>query len=146
MRNFAQSARCGNCTACHISIMKTLATFMTLLVVSCASVASPRTISVDTAAKLVAEQPELQILDVRRPDEFMAGHLKGATPVTWGDADFEKQALNEISKDKPVLVYCRSGRRSTAATEALAGLGFTKLHNLEGGITAWQAAGKPVVK
>ncbi len=119
---------------------------MTLLVVSCASVASPRTISVDTAAKLVAEQPELQILDVRRPGEFMAGHIKGATLVTWGDADFEKQALNKISKDKPVLVYCRSGRRSTAATEALASLGFTKLHNLEGGITAWQAAGKPVVK
>ena len=62
--------------------MKMLATFMTLLMVSCASVASPRTISVDTAAKLVAEQPELQILDVRRPDEFMAGHLKGATRVT----------------------------------------------------------------
>ena len=126
--------------------MKTVAVLMTLLVVSCAPVATQRTISVDTAANLVAEQPELQILDVRRPDEYIAGHLKGATLVTWGDTDFEKQALTKISRAKPVLVYCRSGRRSTAATESLAGLGFTKLHNLEGGITAWQAAGKPVVK
>ncbi len=66
--------------------------------------------------------------------------------VTWGEKDFEKQALAQLAKDKPVLVYCRSGRRSTAAAEVLAKLGFDVIRNLEGGIIAWQKAGKPVVK
>ena len=86
------------------------------------------------------------VVDIRTDDEFKAGHLKGSTLVTWGEKDFEKQALAKLSKDKPVLVYCRSGRRSTAASEALAKLGFSKIHNLEGGITAWQKAGKEVTK
>jgi len=126
--------------------MKTIVAFLAVLVVSCAPVATQQTTSVAKASKLIATNSELQVLDVRRPDEYKSGHLANATLVTWGEKDFEKQALAKISKDKPVLVYCRSGRRSTAATEALTGLGYTKVHNLEGGITAWQAAGKPVIK
>lgn len=126
--------------------MKTISAFLMIWMVSCAPTASHQTTSVAKASKLMTTHSELQVLDVRRPDEYQAGHLKDATLVTWGDPDFEKQALAKISKDKPVLVYCRSGRRSTAASEALIGLGYTKIHNLDGGITAWQAAGKPVVK
>ena len=117
-----------------------------VLMVSCIQVQAQQTISVNQATKLIADQSELQILDVRSSGEYGAGHLAEAILVTWGQKDFEKQALAKLSKDKPVLVYCRSGRRSTAASEALTKLGFSKIHNMEGGITAWQAAGKPVVK
>ena len=126
--------------------MKTITALLATMMISSAPLFAQQTASVEKSAKLIANQPELQILDVRRPDEYQAGHLKGATLVTWGEEGFEKQALAKLSKDKPVLVYCRSGRRSTAATEALAKLGFKKLHNMEGGITAWQAADKPVVR
>ena len=146
MRMVGQSLRCDLGDLCHHNDMKTIVSFLMLLMVSCAPVASQQTTSVVKAAKLMTTSSELQVLDVRRPDEYKAGHLKDATLVTWGEKDFEKQALAKLSKDKPVLVYCRSGRRSTAATEALTGLGFSKLHNLEGGITAWQAAGKEVIK
>jgi len=128
--------------------MKTWLSLVTVLLVSCASGLPQQgnKIGVEEAAKWVADNPQVQVLDVRRPDEFKGGHLKEAILVTWGDKDFERQALAKLSKDKPVLVYCRSGRRSTAASEVLTGLGFKQLRNLEGGITAWQEAGKAVTK
>jgi len=126
--------------------MKSLFTLLTALLVSCAAGPAQQVISVEEAAKWLAAGPAVQVLDVRRPDEFRAGHLKDAILVTWGEKEFEQQALSRLSKDKPVLVYCRSGRRSTAAAAVLAGLGFKPLRNLEGGINAWQEAGKPLAR
>ena len=120
-----------------------------MMLVSCATgwAQQDNEIGVDEAAKWLADNPQVQVLEnVRRPEEFKAGHLKAAILVTWGEEDFEKQSLEKLSKDKPVLVYCRSGRRSTEASEALTGLGFKQLRNLEGGITAWQESGKEVAK
>ena len=85
------------------------------------------------------------LVDVRTPKEFAEGHLEGATNVVWGD-DFEKQwKVAGIKKRFTVAVYCRSGRRSKAAASALVKQGY-KVIELEGGIMAWQKAGKPVVK
>ena len=126
--------------------MKIMLSLLVVLAVSCTPLLSEQNTTVAEAAKLIASDTELQVLDVRRPDEFKSGHLKDAILVTWGERDFESQALKKLSKDKPVLVYCRSGRRSTAAIEALGALGFKKLHNLDGGMTAWQAVGRPVVQ
>ncbi len=82
---------------------------------------------------------------VRTPKEYAEGHLEGARNVTWGD-DFEKQwKAADIKKRFTVAVYCRGGRRSKAAAEALAKMGY-KVINLDGGIMAWRKAGKPVVK
>ncbi len=106
----------------------------------------PVKIDVDEAVTWLDKTAEVQRVDVRSAEEYAEGHLKGAMLVTWGEKDFEKQALAQLAKDKPVLVYCRSGRRSTAAAEVLAKLGFDVIRNLEGGIIAWQKAGKPVVK
>ena len=85
------------------------------------------------------------LVDVRTPKEYAEGHLEGATNVAWGD-DFEKQwKAAGIKKRFTVAVYCRSGRRSKAAATALVKQGY-KVIELEGGIMAWQKAGKPVVK
>ena len=85
------------------------------------------------------------LVDVRTPKEYAEGHLEGATNVAWGD-DFEKQWKSAgIKKRFTVAVYCRSGRRSKAAASALVKQGY-KVIELEGGIMAWQKAGKPVVK
>lgn len=97
------------------------------------------------AAKWLAESKEVQVVDVRRADEFKAGHLKGAVRVTWSEKGLDAKGLKKLSKENPVLVYCRSGRRSTAAAKALAEMGFKELRNLDGGITAWQKAGAKVV-
>lgn len=85
------------------------------------------------------------LVDVRTPKEYAEGHLQGATNVTWGD-DFEKQwNAAGIKKRFTVAVYCRSGRRSKAAAKELVKMGYNVI-DLDGGIMAWQKAGKPVEK
>lgn len=86
-----------------------------------------------------------QIVDVRTPDEFAEGHLEGAQNIDWNNADFSIN-VGALDKSKPVLVYCHSGNRSTQAAEYLAKNGFTNVYELDGGISAWETAGKPIEK
>lgn len=86
------------------------------------------------------------LLDVRTPEEFKEGHLKGAINIDVKDeANFMKKALEVLPKNKTVMVYCRSGRRSANAAGKLAAEGYF-VFNLEGGIIAWKEAGKETVK
>jgi len=85
-----------------------------------------------------------QILDVRTPEEFKEGHLKGAVNINFYDDDFAQQAA-KLDKNKPVFVYCAMGGRSASAAGQMAKSGFTSIFDLKGGITAWKKAGKPVV-
>ena len=102
-------------------------------------------LSADAFLSRLGTEPDAQLVDVRTPKEYAEGHLEGARNVTWGD-DFEKQwKAADIKKRFTVAVYCRGGRRSKAAAEALAKMGY-KVINLDGGIMAWRKAGKPVVK
>lgn len=66
--------------------------------------------------------------------------------MTWGEPEFVESAKKALKSDEPVLVYCRSGRRSGLAMTALKEAGFTDIRSLDGGIVAWQDAGKPVIK
>ena len=85
------------------------------------------------------------LVDVRTPKEYAEGHLKGSTNVAWGN-DFESLwKAAGIKQRFTVAVYYRGGRRSKAAAKELVKKGY-KVIELEGGITAWQKAGKPVVK
>ena len=84
-----------------------------------------------------------QLLDVRTPEEFAAGHLPGAINIDWQADDFLPAVQAALDPSRPVLLYCRSGRRSAAAAGELAKAGFSPF-NLLGGILAWQEAGLPV--
>jgi thioredoxin len=84
-----------------------------------------------------------QLIDVRTPSEFTAGHLEGATNLDWNGGQFEKEA-GKLDKNKPVMVYCRTGGRSTEAAEWLKKEGFTKVYEMKSGITGWQAENFPV--
>jgi rhodanese-related sulfurtransferase len=85
------------------------------------------------------------VLDVREPDEFAAGHLPRARHIPLKELEAR---LPEIAKfkDKPVVVTCRTGARSGSACRALKKAGFTQVHNLKGGVPAWQQANLPVEK
>lgn len=76
--------------------------------------------------------PDVQVIDVRLPEEYQAGHLENAQLISVEASDFE-QKISELDKSKTYALYCRSGRRSTIATEKMAELGFTNLINLKGG-------------
>jgi rhodanese-related sulfurtransferase len=85
------------------------------------------------------------ILDVRSVDEFRSGHLTGAKNLPLSDI---AQKLDSISahKTEPTIVYCESGMRSSRACGQLVKAGFTNLHNLSGGVSAWRAANLPLAK
>ncbi len=85
----------------------------------------------------------VQVLDVRTPEEFESGHIRNAVNVDVQSADFEEKAEG-LYKDVPVYVYCRSGKRSATAADKLKSMGFKEVYNLEGGIEQWQKDGLPV--
>ena len=109
-------------------------------------------VTVEEAKKMV-EKGDVFILDVRTPSEFNSSHIEGSTliPVTnsGGSNLSPKQLLesriNEVPKDKKILVYCRSGHRSSSASKILVNAGYSQVYNMEGGINAWTGAGYPVV-
>ena len=95
-----------------------------------------RQISTSEAKRLMDEHPEAVILDVRESDEFDAGHIPGAKLLPVGSVNEDTAAAVIPKKDSLVLVYCRSGRRSKLAAEALAGLGYSKVMEF-GGFIDW---------
>ncbi len=84
------------------------------------------------------------VLDVRTPEEFTASHLSGATNLNYFDPHFQDK-LAKMDKTQLYLVHCASGSRSAKAREILKKLNVQHIYHLEGGIQAWQKAGKPVV-
>lgn len=82
-------------------------------------------------------------LDVRTPEEYASGHIRGAKLVPL--QELEKRVA-EVPRDRQVYVYCHSGRRSAKAASLLAAKGYTNIENVSGGMVAWQNAGYPVEK
>jgi rhodanese-related sulfurtransferase len=91
-------------------------------------------------AALLGRGDEIQLIDVREPEEYEAGRIAGGRLVPL--SDLGAQAAT-ISRQQPVVFYCRSGSRSAMATEAFAGAGYDA-HNLAGGLLDWAAAGLPL--
>src|SRR5262249_44206841 len=86
---------------------------------------------------------DVQFLDVRTPHEWDQGYVPGARYLFLGELP---QRLKDLNGDKPVVVYCASGYRSSLAASLLQASGFSKVRNVPGGYTAWTAAGFPVDK
>lgn len=85
------------------------------------------------------------VLDVRTREEYEAGHIPGSVLIDFNSDDFEEKVA-KLDKDKTYLVHCASGGRSARASKKMEKLGFKKLYNLEGGMGAWEKAGKPIEK
>lgn len=101
------------------------------------------TVDVETLRELLASGQGPQLIDVRTPDEFAAGHIEGAYNVPL-DLLREHRAELRAHLDETVVLICRSGQRAAQAEQALAGTGLPNLRLLAGGISAWEAAGAPV--
>lgn len=99
---------------------------------------------VDPAAFQTAITDGAEVIDVRTPEEFAAGHIEGAVNIDIASPDFASQ-IGALDPKKSYAVYCRSGNRSGVATTQMVDDGFTSVTDLDGGIIAWQSAGYPVV-
>ena len=85
-----------------------------------------RQISMDEAVKMMKDEKNYIILDVRRPDEYAEGHIPGAINVP--NEEIGSAEIAELpDKSQLILVYCRSGRRSKEASEKLVKLGYTNI-------------------
>lgn len=84
------------------------------------------------------------LLDVRTPDECAEGIIEGATMLDYSAPGF-MDGIKQLDKDQPIYIYCAAGGRSRQTMTRMQGLGFTKVWDLDGGMSAWQEAGQPTV-
>ena len=99
-------------------------------------------VNVQTVAE-VKDRTDVTVLDVREQWEYDEGHIPGVVLIPLGEIP---NRLSEIPTDKTVIVTCRSGNRSAQAVDFLRQNGFDNVHNMLGGIVAWQQAGYEVVR
>ncbi|NJB36494.1 rhodanese-like domain-containing protein [Croceivirga sp. JEA036] len=79
---------------------------------------------------------EVQLIDVRTPQEYGAGHIDDAKNINVGSADFVQQ-IQGLDKEEPVYLYCKMGGRSNKAAQLLKKQGFTKIYDYTGGYNDW---------
>lgn len=105
-------------------------------------------------AELAGAPAHTVLIDVREPAEFATGHLPDAINVPRGVLEFEIEAHPAVGcatepgladRQRPIVVYCRSGGRAALAAASLQQLGFADVRSIAGGIMGWSAAGLPVV-
>jgi rhodanese-related sulfurtransferase len=96
-------------------------------------------ISVEEAYQLF--QDGVFVLDVRTPEEWITGHIPGATLIPLDELAVRS---GELPVGEPILIYCRSGNRSLEAMNMLGSVGFRDLSSMDGGIKDWIIAGYPL--
>ena len=103
-----------------------------------------KTVPVKEFAPLIQDE-SVQRLDVRTMAEYSEGHIPGTININVLDDSFAAMADSTLQKDKPVALYCRSGKRSKKAAAILSEKGY-KVYELDKGFNAWQEAGEKVEK
>lgn len=114
--------------------------FLALGLSSCQKEQKPAysSITIDAFETIYKGKSNIQLLDVRSPEEWEKGFIKGAIFDNFYAENFSEIAVKELDKKQPVYVYCRSGGRSVNASKLLIEKGFTNVINVEGGYLAWE--------
>ena len=94
--------------------------------------------------ELMIKKEDLILLDVRTPTEYSNGHLISALNINYYSDNFDKK-IDELDKSKPIVVYCKSGGRSSKSALKLVEKGFEQIYNLKGGFDQWIFHGKEVL-
>ena len=119
--------------------------FLSFFAIGCNDTPSFKSVGVEEFSEIIATENTI-VVEVRRADEWDAGHLPTAQyNIDALQDNFVAQADATLPKDKTIAIYCRSGRRSKAAATQLAQQGF-EVVELDGGILSWQEAGLQIVK
>ena len=87
--------------------------------------------------------PNAQLIDVRTPEEFSRGHLKGAININYQGDEFTAE-IAKLDKNKPTYVYCQSGGRSSEACKYLSNQNFANIYDMDGGFSKWSHYKKPI--
>lgn len=111
---------------------------------SCKEVKEP-SVKVITAEEMkeLSQLEDVQLVDVRTPEEYKEGYIEGFQNIDFFSDTFQDD-IEKLDKTKPIIVYCKSGRRSAQSSELLKEKGFVKIYDLEGGIEKWKFKGNEV--
>ena len=112
---------------------KLIILFFSLLILGGCSGDSYQTISSEKALEMM-EDSQVNVIDVRTPEEFAAGHIPNATLMP---LDQLEQLQSELDKSKEYIIVCRSGKRSATASSLLIEKGFKNIYNLSNGMNGW---------
>mgnify|MGYP001245199018 CR=1 FL=1 len=87
--------------------------------------------------KKQVENNNVQLFDVRTPEEYIMGHIEGAINVDFKNDEVFNSFFNDLNKSDTIYLYCRSGNRSKKSADKLISLGFQKIYDLDGGFIEW---------
>lgn len=120
-------------------------TLLLLLFSLCGSALAgqPKNLSAAEAIDLLRKQKNVFLLDVRTTEEHRQGHLDGAHLIP---IDQLLNRIGELPRNRPILIYCAVGSRSSQVAAYLARAGYAEVYNMYGGIWAWQLRGYPIKK
>lgn len=111
------------------------------LLATAAFAASHRNITSGEARSLLAKSKRIFLLDVRTPEEFRQARLKGAVLMPMNEME---RRFQEVPRNRPVVVYCAVGSRSTLVAGFLAGKGYPEVYNMSDGLVGWYRNGFPL--
>ncbi|OYX22362.1 MAG: thioredoxin [Flavobacteriales bacterium 32-35-8] len=108
---------------------------------NCKEVEDPKiTVVTPEEMQTFLETDNVQLIDVRTQEEFNKGHIEGAQNINFFSPTFFDD-ISKLDKDKPVYLYCNSGKRSAKCAEKMIEIGFIKIYDLEGGFSKWKHEG-----
>lgn len=122
-----------------------LVAFLLLGLMSCEAQPSKTQLSPKEFNSHIDAGKQTMILDVRTPEEYQGGYIRGAVNINYRADDFEKQVA-KLDKSKTYMVYCLAGGRSSDAATYLREQGFKAVEELKGGVLAWEKAGLTLEK
>lgn len=88
----------------------------------------------------IMEQEDVQLIDVRTEQDRLDGFIKHSQNIDFNSPTFDED-IQKLDKTKPVILYCRTGGRSSKCSKKLKEAGFVKIYDLQGGITQWRFQG-----
>ena len=92
----------------------------------------------------ILEMEDVQLVDVRTPEEHDEGYIANSQNIDYKSPTFDED-IKKLDKTKPVILYCKTGKRSAKCAKKLKEAGFEQIYELEGGITEWKYKGLEVI-
>jgi len=125
------------------STLKYILIFSTIFSCSLINNESVNQINSDELIEFI-ELNDAVLVDVRTEDEYNSGYIENSLNIDYFSNDFSLNA-DKLDKSTPIILYCRSGKRSSMSANKISKLGFKEIYNLEGGILEWIEEGNAVV-
>lgn len=117
----------------------TILVFLFLSIISCKSQTDSKTTVIDLSTlKTEAIGKDVQLIDVRTPAEYKAGHIDDAINIDVLEMKTFVQEAEKLDKTKPIYLYCKIGGRSKQASKKLEELGFTTIYDFSSGYDGWK--------